>query len=160
MAEFKCEKCDRVFNTEEAFKMHNDSKHYVKPKKQINKKKAKNWGIFIVVVIGIMLAGYALNWNSQRPGEHDAFASCLSENGVKMFGAYWCPNCQDQKTLFGRSWDKVNYIECSLPNQGGQNELCNQEGIEKYPTWEFSNGDRQTGVINLQQLSLKTGCSL
>lgn len=160
MAEFKCEECDKTFSSEEAFKMHNDSKHFVKPKKHINKKKMRNWTILIVVVGLIIGGGFALNWNSQRPGEHDAFAQCLTDSGVKMFGAYWCSNCQQQKSLFGRSWDYVNYIECSLPNQGGQTEECNDEGVEGYPTWEFADGERQMSVISLEQLSAISGCAL
>ena len=160
MSEFKCTHCNQEFSTKEALDMHNNAKHYQAPKMKVNKRKVKNWGIFIGIVILIALGAYGLTWNQNRPGPYDDFAQCLTDNGVKMFGAYWCPHCQDQKKLFGRSFAKINYVECSLPNQGGQNQLCNDEGIESYPTWQFSDGTRQTGVVTLQQLSEKNGCEL
>lgn len=91
-------------------------------------------------------------------GELDGFAQCLTDNGVTMYGAYWCPHCQEQKKLFGASWDIVNYVECSLPNRGGQTEACINAGIESYPTWEFADGTRQSGRLSLDQLAQKTGC--
>jgi len=60
MAEFKCEECDKTFSSEEAFKMHNDSKHFVAPKKQINKKKVKNRLIIVVVIILFSWGVFAL----------------------------------------------------------------------------------------------------
>ena len=62
--------------------------------------------------------------------------------------------------FFGKSFDKVTYVECSLPNQGGQNDLCNKENITSYPTWDFGNGDRQVGKIPLETLSSITNCSI
>jgi hypothetical protein len=91
---------------------------------------------------------------------YDVFAQCLTDNGVKFYGAYWCPHCQNQKNLFGSSFNNVNYIECSLPEKSGQNELCNQENIKKYPTWEFADGNRVEDVIPLKELSRLSGCSL
>jgi len=93
-------------------------------------------------------------------GQYNEFAQCLADSGAKMYGAYWCPHCQDQKQQFGPSWDFVNYIECSLPNRGGQTDVCKQANIESYPTWEFADGSRQVGALTFQTLSQKTGCTL
>ena len=30
------------------------------------------------------------------------FAKFLSDNNFKMYSAYWCPHCHDQKQLFGK----------------------------------------------------------
>jgi len=90
----------------------------------------------------------------------DTFSQCLTERGVKTYGAYWCPHCQDQKEMFGKSWNSINYIECSLPGKSGQTEVCNQAGINSYPTWEFSDGSRRNGVLQLEELSSITGCPL
>lgn len=94
------------------------------------------------------------------PGRYDAFAKCLSDAGVKMYGAYWCPHCKNQKDAFGSSWKFVDSVECSLPNRAGQTELCSKEGIKGYPTWEFKDGERAEGELSMQQLSAKSGCSL
>ncbi|RMD57666.1 hypothetical protein D6825_03325 [Candidatus Woesearchaeota archaeon] len=92
--------------------------------------------------------------------EHSAFAQCVTDSGAKMYGAYWCPHCNEQKRMFGASWDIINYVECSLPNRAGQTEACKIAGIQSYPTWEFGDGERVSGTQTLAQLSEKTGCSL
>ncbi len=77
-----------------------------------------------------------------------------------MFGAYWCGHCQNQKKMFGDSWQYVNYVECSLPNQGGQTDYCKQLDIKGYPTWEFQDGTRKSGEVSFEELSRLSGCSL
>ncbi len=32
------------------------------------------------------------------------FARCLTDRQVKMYGAYWCPHCAEQKEMFGESF--------------------------------------------------------
>lgn len=119
-----------------------------------------------LAVIAVLAVAAALAMNAQKgvkagePGQYEDFAKCLTEKGVKMYGAYWCPHCQNQEKMFGGSWKYVDYIECSLPNRGGQNAACNNAGINGYPTWEFANGERVEGEVPLQQLSEKSGCSL
>jgi len=56
MAEYKCEKCEKVFESEEALQMHNKAKHselYKEPKTKLTtsqKKKIRNWVIFIIII--------------------------------------------------------------------------------------------------------------
>jgi len=160
MVEFKCEECNKEFNSKDALDMHNNSKHYKAPKvSHKSKKKFKNWGIFLVILIVIVGIGYWMTLEDNSPGKYDGFAQCLTDSGVKMFGAFWCPHCQQQKEVFGNSWKNVNYIECSNPDRS-QNAVCQSEGIEGYPIWEFADGERQTGFIPLVSLADKSGCSL
>ena len=121
--------------------------------------KNKKIGITIAVVAIVVVLGVVL-FSGSSSGEYDEFAQCLTDNGAKMFGAYWCPHCIQQKGMFGDSWDKVNYIECSLPNRAGQTSECNAEGIQGYPTWEFADGRRVSSTLPLSQLSEITGCEL
>lgn len=93
------------------------------------------------------------------PGKYDEFAQCLTDKDATFYGAYWCPHCANQKQLFSNS-DKLPYVECSLPNKAGQTQICIQSNITTYPTWEFADGSRETGVQSLKKLSLKTGCKL
>ena len=93
-------------------------------------------------------------------GKYDEFAQCTNDNGAKFFGAYWCAACSQQKSLFGASIKNVNYVECSLPDRGGQNDLCNNARIDTYPTWEFADGSRQQGIVSMERLSEKSGCEL
>ena len=90
----------------------------------------------------------------------DGFAKCVSSKGAKMYGAWWCPHCADQKEMFGYAFQFVNYTECSPPGQRTQNDVCKQAGIKSYPTWQFSDGSHADGALHLQALSEKTGCRL
>lgn len=112
------------------------------------------------VVLAVLLVVGGTWWYQATPGEHDAFAQCLGERGAKFYGAYWCPHCQDQKALLGKSEKLLPYIECSTPNGQGQLQICTDAGIQGYPTWEFSDGERISGVVSLEALSEKTGCEL
>lgn len=110
----------------------------------------------VIVVAGVGFWIYQQN----QPGQYDEFARCLTDKGVVFYGAFWCPHCQNQKAMFGRSAKKLPYVECSLPSGQGQTSTCIEEGIESYPTWEFTDGSRETGELTLQYLSEKTGCEL
>jgi hypothetical protein len=116
------------------------------------------WAIIILLIIasGIFL----IIRNATSPGKYDDFAKCLTDNEVKMYGAYWCSHCIDQKNTFGRSFKHIIYIECSLPNNAGQNTRCKEESIESYPTWEFKDKSRLTGEVSLERLAEKTNCIL
>lgn len=83
------------------------------------------------------LSGCALPADSDTSaGKYDSLAKCLTDKGVKMYGAYWCPHCQNQKKAFGDSFKYINYTECADPNVEGQLEVCQKAKIESYPTWE------------------------
>lgn len=89
------------------------------------------------------------------------FAECLTEKGVTMYGAYWCPHCSRQKKLFGKTaFKKVDYVECDARGEGGNPELCLAKKIPGYPTWDFADGSREIRVMALQELSTKTDCPL
>lgn len=89
----------------------------------------------------------------------DKFAQCLSDKGVRMYGADWCPHCQNQKKLFGSAFKFVNYIECADPiNPRKQMQACTDADISGYPTWIFSDGQRIAGEVTFDRLAEKTGC--
>ncbi len=115
-------------------------------------------GIGIGVVI-VIFVGFGL-WNRTQPGKYDTFAQCLGEKGAKFYGAFWCPHCQEQKALFGRSVKKLPYQECSTPDGQGRLPVCEQAGITGFPTWILSGGERLSGIQQLATLSEKTGCTL
>ena len=124
----------------------------------------KNKQTIIIVALGIVAIGVigALAWrgSNEGPGLYDDFARCLTEKGTKMYGAYWCSHCKNQKELFGPSWQYITYVECAIPNQQGQTAVCQQAGVTSYPTWQFSDGSRATGEQSFEQLSQKTRCTL
>lgn len=118
--------------------------------------------ILIVSVVGLaVIAGvYFLFSQKNQPGKLDSFAQCLGQKGVMFYGAFWCPHCQNQKTMFGKSAKLIPYTECSTPDGSNQLAVCKDKKIEGYPTWEFADGSRETGEIPLEMLSEKTGCPL
>lgn len=96
----------------------------------------------------------------ERDTKYDAFASCLAETNTKYYGAFWCPNCQEQSKLFGDSKDLVPYIECAQGGKDAQVQLCLNEGIQSYPTWRFANGKELVGLQSLETIADYSGCSL
>ncbi|MBI4253414.1 hypothetical protein HY623_04575 [Candidatus Uhrbacteria bacterium] len=111
-------------------------------------------GIAVIAVIGMIAAA------SNKPAPLDEFASCLKDKGATFYGAFWCPHCQTQKKLFGKSANKLPYVECSLSNGKGQTKNCTDKKIEGYPTWEFGDGSRESGELSLGRLAEKTNCAL
>lgn len=118
------------------------------------------YGVAILVVILVIAGGiWAFNASS-GPGPYDSLAKCLGEKGAKFYGAFWCPHCKEQKELFGSSAKYLPYIECSTPDGKGQTDVCKQANIQSYPTWEFADGSRTSGVVALVSLAQKTSCPL
>jgi len=117
--------------------------------------------IVIAFIVWIVAAG-----SNSGPAPLDAFASCLTEKGATYYGAFWCPNCQKQNAMFGKSKKLVNYVECSTPDSKGQLQVCIDAGITNYPTWDFppiapaTTTTRVIGVQELETLSQMTGCVL
>ena len=106
-------------------------------------------GLFLVVLV------------SCKKQNYDNFTKCLAQNGVTMYGAFWCPHCANQKEMFGSSFQYVNYVECSNPDNT-QNDLCKSEGIKSYPTWQFKNdrSNRVSGELSFSKLSELSNCPL
>jgi len=124
-------------------------------------KKTKNtvlWilGIIVVIAAIVMLLVSA----AKKPGKYDGLAQCLTESGTKFYGAFWCPHCQAQKAMFGKSAKLLPYVECSQPDGKGQLQVCIDEKIEGYPTWVFADGTRSSGEQTFAQLAEKTNCEI
>jgi len=77
-----------------------------------------------------------------------------------MYGAYWCPHCEEQKEMFGSSFEYAPYIECGIKGSKGIEAVCTEAGIKRFPTWIFADGTRVEGEHELQFLGEATGCSL
>lgn len=108
----------------------------------------------IAVFIGLFV------WYKAVPGRYDKLADCLTEKGAKFYGAFWCPHCQTQKQVFGKSASRLPYIECSTPDSKGQLQVCIDAKISTYPTWVFADGTVEVGEKSPQELAEKTSCSI
>jgi hypothetical protein len=127
------------------------------------KTSSRNWGRIAVcgaLIVAALGLAYYLNNRSQH--RHDAFARCLTDRGVKMYGAWWCPHCQEQKEKFGASFAYAPYVECGIKGDPhGSAQVCKDAGIKHYPTWQFPpTGERVERIFSLEELSDRTGCSL
>lgn len=115
------------------------------------------WLLIFLLFIGLVVW---LIRTPGKPGQFDTLATCISESGAKYYGAFWCPNCKNQEALFGRSAKLLPRIECSTPDSKGQLAVCQEAGITGYPTWDFADGTRTSGVQSLADLSAATNCPL
>ena len=116
--------------------------------------------LYAVLLLAAFGAGTYVRNRSQH--KHDAFARCLTERGVKMFGAWWCPHCVEQKEKFGLSFEYAPYVECGIKGDvHGKAQVCKDGNIKGYPTWQFPpTGERVEQVLTLKELSDRTGCVL
>jgi hypothetical protein len=110
-------------------------------------------------IIVVIAAAYGAGWYYTNH-RYDNFAKCLSSKQVKMYGAYWCPHCAEQKEEFGKSFQYVNYVECAIKGSREMTAACKAAGVQHYPTWQFGASPLVEGKFPLQELSDKTGCSL
>jgi hypothetical protein len=68
-----------------------------------------------------------------------ALAKHLNSIGAKMYGAFWCSHCLEQKEMFGREAAKeLNYVECFPDGYKKGTKIlkaCADAAIEGFPTW-------------------------
>ena len=136
------------------------SKVSEKREKQARAKSSLARKLVTAALIVAAFAAVAYLGLRKRGHRLDAFAQCLAAKQVKMYGAYWCPHCADQKEMFESSFQYVPYVECGVPGSRDEAQVCKDAGIKHFPTWEFVGGERQEGTLALQALGTKTGCSL
>lgn len=108
-------------------------------------------GILLGIVLTIVIVPSAFLWSYEEP-EPQTFGQCLAENGVTMYGVDWCPNCQDQKRLFGEDFSNVDYVNCDF-----QRELCREKGVTMYPVWSKGT-DALLGLQSFERLAEFSGC--
>lgn len=117
------------------------------------------YGAAVLVVVGLVVFAANNTVGEDELSPYDEFAQCLTTSGVTMYGAWWCPHCENQKELFGSAFDSMNYVECSTAART-MNQTCKDAGIEGYPTWEFGDGSRLSGEQTMRTLADKSGCVL
>lgn len=100
---------------------------------------------------------------NQNYSEYDKFAMCIKNSGAKLYCTSWAPHCQNQKNLFNTSAQYLPYVECSDASGQNQTQICKNNNVNAYPTWDFYvNGfqNRTTGQKTLQELAQATNCPL
>lgn len=113
------------------------------------------------VIILVLLASAYLAGQYYKNHKYDSFAKCLASKNARMYGLYWCPHCADQKREFGASFHYVPYVECASENDPHElTPACKAAGVKLFPSWQFGTDPPKEGVLSLDALSQKTGCSL
>ncbi len=130
-------------------------------------RRPSNWNVLFKeasVLAVLLVAGLHLHYSgvfNAAAGPEDpqlqALAIHLADKGVKFYGAYWCPRCQEQKAVFEASAKRLPYIECSSGGRGSAlTQACVEAKIKSYPTWII--GERRlTGLQTPRSLAAATG---
>ncbi len=104
--------------------------------------------------MGICATLFFVGCSQQNPSINlDTFAQCLTDQGAIMYGSETCPHCQSQKEMFGESFKKINYVECTK-----EFERCSK--LTWVPTREFKDGSQVQWLQPLATLASKTTCTL
>ena len=110
-----------------------------------------------IALTASLLAGCASQQAAVDNTSYEAqLANHLSETGATMYGAYWCPHCNEQKEMFDSAIDQIPYVECAADGENAQPQLCQEKGIQGYPTWEI-NGELYHGTQSLETLADLSG---
>jgi len=83
-----------------------------------------------------------------------SLAKTLKSLDSKMYGAYWCSHCYDQKQTLGKEvfvQNYVTYIECDKEGANSQRSLCKERKVPGYPTWEIG-GKLFPGEQSIEEL--------
>lgn len=125
-------------------------------------KQSNVWSVAIALSFAIFLAGCDDLTAANPLGSPEtivfeqSLAQHLQQTGAKMYGAYWCPHCADQKALFKSAVTVVPYVECDPKGEKPQPDLCQAKQIEGYPTWEIA-GQFYPGTRSLLELAALSG---
>ncbi len=86
-----------------------------------------------------------------------ALAEHLNQIGAKMYAAFWCPHCYEQKELFGKeATEKLSYIECAPQGKNPNPQACEEAKIQSFPTWKIK-GKTYLGTQELKKLAEISG---
>lgn len=117
----------------------------------------RNHALGVALLLGAMYvvqAGWLMPPEDARLA---ALAEHLEARGAKFYGASWCPKCQEQKELFGRSAERLPYVECSPQGRRGAVAFaCVSANVQAFPTW-IIRGRAYPEVLDPEQLARRSG---
>ena len=98
------------------------------------------------------------------PGAVD-LARRLRAAGARMYGAFWCGHCFDQRQAFGAAAaSELPYVECypsgvAAGGGTGPAPTCTAAGIQGFPSWVLPGGEVLEGEQSFEALeaALKRG---
>lgn len=114
-------------------------------------------GLTALMTVALIVGGYASSGRKASATSYaEGLATHLATTGVKFYGVYWCPHCQDQKAMFGSAARLLPYVECDSRASDGQPSVCAKAGVRAFPTWEIA-GQKLEGVLSLEDLARLSG---
>ncbi|KAJ1438116.1 vitamin K epoxide reductase family-domain-containing protein [Ochromonadaceae sp. CCMP2298] len=76
----------------------------------------------------------------------------MAKFDAKMYGAYWCSHCYNQKQELGQqAFKNLEYLECDKEGANSQFSVCKAKNIPGYPTWVIG-GENYPGEKSLGEL--------
>lgn len=109
-------------------------------------------GMALVTAIATVGCSEGWDFGLSSASYPQKLANHLKAKGAVMYGAYWCPHCAEQKSLFGSAAASLPYVECDPQGSNPQPDLCQAKNIQGYPSWEID-GQLYTGVKSLEELA-------
>jgi len=113
---------------------------------------------FVILIFLIVFLYFFSDWFSRTTGfgiQEDpdvSLAKCLSQKGIKLYGAKACSDCEKQIQLFGTSaFEHITYIVCN-----GERGICQE--ILSVPVWDI-NGTFYYGIKSTNILRSLSGCN-
>ena len=120
--------------------------------------KIKSLTLFSLLLLTTIFLSACGQSGPKPPGKYAEVAKCLTQKGVVMYGAYWCPHCVNQKKFFGDDAQFLTYQECDDNGVGGNRKLCLEKGVTSYPTWIFPGQGNLTGEQSIIDLAKLANC--
>lgn len=116
-------------------------------------KRVISYIIIAVVLIIALIFFVSSSFGKVDPiSDNNQLAECLTSKEVKIYVSKYCGHCEDQKEMFGSSFEKLNSIDCA-----DQPLVCQEAGITGVPNW-IINGQSYPGVQSLSKLKELTNC--
>lgn len=129
-----------------------------------NKKSWYPYAVSALVILATIAIWRVVIFKSVNAGAAD-LAVCLASKNITMYGADWCPHCQNEKKAFGDAFKQIPYVECPDNPQ-----KCIDAGIKGYPTWVWPDGYSPVGLLikgkrlegeqGIENLARESGCQL
>lgn len=117
------------------------------------KKNTKNILITILfIAVVVIIAIVIIHLTKKTSGIVDeSVAKCIGQNSI-LYVQLGCSHCEDQKNLFGNSYQYLNVTDCFY-----ETGVCINNSIEATPTWVIKD-QRYVGVQTVEKIKELTGC--
>lgn len=115
----------------------------------------------VVVIVAALIVYQAVKGATVDPAKK-ALAECMTQKGIVMYGADWCPHCQATEANFGPAFKYVDYVACEHNVGDPLAPVCAEHNVSGFPTWIKPGGkpgDRAVGMTDLGALAEWSNCT-